>query len=199
MTAHRHHTIDSLRLQGAQSLAAIAFIAAVSAAPGALATEILVNPGFETGSLGPWFAAQGSPVISSAEAHSGSFSVSAFSGDLIEQNFTPIATSLVTDVSFWAQRSGGPFDMVELLYADGTSTAFAVSNFSTSNWTFFDVTSHLATGEDLSGIGVWGTSPGPAYLDDFTVNANTTTVPEPGTLALLSLGVVGLGLHRRRG
>lgn len=162
------------------------------------ASPILVNPGFETGSLSPWVVNNGSPSVTNTQAHTGTFSVSALGNDEVRQNFAPIPTSLVNEVSFWVKRAGGTFDFVELFYSDSTSTGFTVSG-SSSDWTFFNVTSHLAPGKSLTGIGVYGTSPGPAFLDDFNVDANVSPVPEPATLiafGLMALG--GAGYVRRR-
>jgi len=53
------------------------------------------------------------------------------------------------------------------------------------------------------GIGVNGVFPGGGndryFIDDFRINAATTTVPEPGGLALAGLALMAAGLGRRRG
>lgn len=182
----------------AMALAATGLLAGMAGR--AEAGNILVNPGFESGSLSPWFANNGAPTVTSAEAHTGTYSVAAISNDEPRQNFAPVASSAITEVSFWVKRVGGPFDFVEFFYSDSTQAGFLISG-SSSDWTFFNVTSHLDLSKSLSGIGVYGTSPGPAYLDDFTVDVNVAAVPEPATLALAGFGtLIGVGrwLGRRK-
>jgi hypothetical protein len=158
------------------------------------AQNILVNPGFETGSLAPWFANDGNPQISNANAHTGTWSVAAFGGDEIRQNFDPITTSSITEVSFWVQRNGGPFDFVEFFYSDNTNEGFIVSGTG-DQWQFFNITSNLDAGKSLTGIAVYGTTAGPAFLDDFTVAA---AVPEPSTYALLAATLASAAAYRYR-
>ena len=131
----------------------------------AKAGQILINPGFESGSLVPWYAKSCGPVVTNAQSHAGTFSMFAMTSDEIRQDFWPISSSDITELSFWVQLRGGAFDLVEFFYLDGSSGNSSVQGF-TDNWTFFDVTSHLDAGKSLSGIGVYGSGAG-AYLDDF--------------------------------
>jgi hypothetical protein len=171
-------------------LAALSICWATSAG----ASELLVNGGFETGSLGPWFASSGSPFVTSAEAHSGTYSAAAFGSDEIRQNFTATATSEITDVSFWALNiPNGPFDQVTFDYQDGTSNSFVISS-SSRTWTMFDVTSDLVVGETLTGFSIFGTSSGPTYFDDFSILTTSTTTPLPAALPLFATGLGAMGL-----
>jgi len=167
---------------------ALLFSSTVNAVP------ILTNGGFETGNISPWYQGNGSPVITNAEAHGGSYSVSAFGSDLIRQDFAAVLVEDITEVSFWVKRIGGVFDSVQFFYEDGTVGNTLISDFSTSDWAFFDVTGFLDAGKYLVGFGVYGTSPGPAYLDDFTIEA----VPEPESIALLGLGLMIISFVRKR-
>lgn len=161
----------------------------------AQAANVLVNPGFETGSLAPWIIDDGSPTVTNADAHTGTFSVAAFGNDEIRQNFAPIATSDITEVSFWLRRAGGPFDQYSLYYSDATTFTTTLSG-SGDDWQLFDITSDLTAGAHLTGLSIYGTSSGPAFMDDFTINVNN--IPEPTTLSVMALACAGAVVRRRR-
>ncbi len=169
------------------------------------AGNILVNPGFETGSLPPWF--QDSPPgpepwnVTTAEAHSGLYSVTGVGNQRITQMFAAIPTALITEVSWWILqpelRTTGYSGF--FYYSDGSSeqvgTTFPPNGL--PNWTFVDMTSELDVGKSLIGFGEWGYSGGGpgedrTYLDDLSV----IVIPAPGSLALL--GLSGLLVRRRR-
>jgi hypothetical protein len=158
------------------------------AAP-ANAANLLANSGFETGSLSPWTVSTNNPVVTTAEAHTGQYSVAAFSDDAIRQDFAAVATSQISQVSFWVKRAGGPYDGYDFYYDDGTSQQFFLNAiFQGDDWLFFDLTANLAENKNLTGFRIFGTSPGPAYLDDFTIEAGTAAVPEPSAWAMMLLG-----------
>jgi hypothetical protein len=169
-----------------------------AAAP-ANAANILVNSGFESGALGPWVASSGGPIVTTAEAHTGQYSVAANGQDAIRQNFAPIATSQITELSFWAKRVGGAFDTYQFYYDDLTQSNFFLTGAG-DDWAFFDVTTKLAANKNLTGFSIYGTSPGPAYLDDFTIDTVASAVPEPATWAMMivGFGAVGTMVRSRR-
>ncbi|MEP6982025.1 MAG: PEPxxWA-CTERM sorting domain-containing protein [Sphingomicrobium sp.] len=165
----------------------------------AQASNVLSNPGFETGTFASWTIANGTPTVSSAQAHSGTYSDAAFAEDQIKQTFGAVATSQITEVSFWALRDGGPFDLYTFFYSDSTSQDFILNAIGASGWNQYNVTSNLAAGKNLVGFGIYGTTSGPTYLDDFVINVGGG-VPEPSTWAmmLLGFGAMGVAMRRRR-
>jgi len=163
-----------------------------------LAANEFVNAGFETGDFTGWTSGNGATATSS-ESHSGSYSFSGVSNSFVSQTFTAIDTSSISELSFWGKRSGGLFDLVVLTYSDSTSENVLVNTLGgSSDWTFVNLTSDLDLGKSLISFLIYGTTPGPAYLDDFNL-ATSSRVPEGATtLTMLGLAMFSLATFRRR-
>ena len=166
----------------------------------ARANEV-VNPGFETGALTPWFQifppASMDPAdwaVTSSDVHSGSFSAADDGNRGLRQDLpAPIPTSNIAEVSFWIRHpnSANAQTAVDLFYSDATSNETLFSTSST-NWELHDVTANLQAGKSLVGLAIFGYSsampPDPTFLDDVTIRLvnQCPAAPIGGCLAALS-------------
>ena len=185
----------------------LTFTALTFAAP-SMAANVIVNGGFESGVLSPWFQDNdlGGPEawnVTNADAHSGTFSATDVGNKEIRQNFAPVPVSSITEATFWLKHPTAPNlpAFVTLFYNDNTNTGFLVNTAGTG-WEQFNVLGNLAAGKLLSGFSVYGyiggTDPNRTFLDDVVIAANTVGVPEPAAWAMMIAGFGLAGAVTRR-
>jgi hypothetical protein len=165
--------------------------------------DMIINGGFETGSLTPWYQGGGSGVenwnVTSADAHSGLYSATDVGNIEIRQNFVAIPVNQIVELSYWLKQPEAALSAFHLYYSDSSYYEGAF-NLSTTDWEFFDVTSSLEAGKDLIGFSVYGyvgsnEIEDRTYLDDVTLSV----VPVPGAVLLGWIGLsCSAGLLRRR-
>jgi hypothetical protein len=171
---------------------------------------VVLNGGFEDGVLSPWYQGIGTLDythdefwnISSNRSFTGNYSVTNVGNNELRQNFTPIAASQITEVSFYLLKESFAVDSaVQLHYSDGTQDQLLVSNTGTDIWEHMNITGSLDLNKNLSGISFFGirsSDPGGIrlYLDD--INIIATPLPA-GIWFFISglLGLIGIARHNK--
>jgi len=166
----------------------------------------LLNSGFESGVLSPWFQGIGtldSPEdefwsVTQAEAATGQWSATNVGNNELRQDFAPVATSSIVEVSLFLRKEGdiGLVSAIQFHYLDASFSQHLVSLSEFDVWERHDVTDQLDPGKQLVGVSVFGIRAAPptrTYVDDFII-----LVPEPGSGILAAAGLAGIGFWRRR-
>jgi hypothetical protein len=183
-----------------QIAALIIVIVAVCAAEGrAASSQVILNGGFESGVLAPWFPARANPggtpdpwSVTSSSPHTGTYAATSVGNLELRQNFAAIPTGEIQEVSFWLRH--------ELAHVKTSAYTFFYSDNSehelyaettTANYEKFTVTSLLTPGKQLVGFSVYGNTDGRTFLDDVRI-----VVPEPPSLILAA--VIAVAIRRRR-
>jgi hypothetical protein len=168
---------------------------------GSVPGTVLLNSGFEDGVLDPWFqgrVASGGEDwhVTNADAYSGTFSATNTGNKEIRQNFAPISTADIRELSFYAKHVGPGVDMSVIFFilpGPDSNLNTSVKTTTSGAWQKFDVTSVLNTNAILIGFSVYGNSAGPnftrTYLDDVTI----VLVPEPSSF-LFCATLIGTSL-----
>lgn len=132
--------------------------------------EVLENPGFETGSLFPWYSDYWTVVTTSPR--SGKYCATDDGNYWIRQDFLKIPVEDITSITLWSRQPEEAIQAVDMMYSDGTYDEDIIYPLST--WRQFDVTSFLTPGKVLTGIRIWGYfrsdgDPDITYIDDISI------------------------------
>jgi hypothetical protein len=168
--------------------------------------QIIINGGFESGQLGPWFQGGNFTSITenpenwnviSTDAHSGLYAATDVGNIELRQNFAPVPTSMIQDVSLWLRQPFGPSLSAVYFHYSSSPDQFIRLDTHDTGWDFFDITSSLTPNKSLTGISIFGYSGGSTartLIDDVSL----TLAPEPATVPLFGLSAAIAILWRLR-
>lgn len=147
--------------------------------------ELIVNGGFETGSLPPWECLAGHWVVTTTLPHSGSYCATDVGNYWIRQNISPVLTDSILSVKFWSRQPEEAIQAFDFIFND--SSYFEDIIWPVSTWQEFDVTSYLPAGRVMVAFRLWGYSggggaPDSTYIDDISIIADIPAAVEERTL-----------------
>jgi len=146
--------------------------------------ELLINPGFETGSLAPWTISASWTVVGN-NPHSGAFCAYDVGNNFIRQDFAPINTASVQSITFWMRQPEAQISAFDLFYTDNTFDEQIW--FVPTTWAQQDITFFMRPpGNMLNGIRLWGYQGGgkgldETFLDDVSIQVEGATAIEGAT------------------
>lgn len=191
-----------------KKIAALAMLLSLASATALASPELVTNGSFENGSIG-WDANMS--IGNFGIAHTGgggagtgcvghSCVTTLGSGAFFGQSIaTEIGASY--DLSLWVIETNGATSEMSvfwngLMVADVLNPANSTINSGFVQYVFHNLTaSALTTAFEIHGR----QDPGGIYFDDISVVKVANAVPEPGSIALLGLGLAAAALARRAG
>jgi len=132
--------------------------------------ELLLNPGFETGTLPPWTQAGSDWSVVTTTPHAGAFCAKDSGNHYIRQDFTPTPGATITSLTLWERQPSSQISAIDLIYDDATFSESLVHV--SASWTQYDATPWVNHSKNLSAIRIWGYAGAgdwTTYLDDISV------------------------------
>ena len=136
--------------------------------------EILLNPGFETGSLSPWYQAGSQWSVVTDNPHGGTYCAYDTGNNWIRQDFTGVPGASITSITVWVRQPDAAIAAIDLFYTDGSDSEDVIRP--TASWQQFEIT-WLERGKTLNGIRLWGftgTSNPETYYDDVSIQVTSS-------------------------
>jgi hypothetical protein len=133
--------------------------------------ELLVNPGFETGTFDPWYH-DGFWSVSTTTPHAGTYCAYDIGNHWLRQDVTPTAVSDIISATVWCKQPEAAIAAIDFFYTNGTYSEDLI--WPTANWQQFDVTGFMTPGLIVDGFRVWGYSgggpdPDETFYDDLSI------------------------------